>query len=152
MVLKKDTKKSIKTIPLLKVQTGSDLSVRLEKISGQTGLSPMSLLQKWILQEETQIGLMQRSKEPKAKRAGKNSDVTPQKSTAAPKKRAKANPSESGNTNYRKTLVKRVTELKKSGISLKKIAETLNEEKVATMSGTGKWYPSTISNFLKSKK
>ena len=39
-----------------------------------------------------------------------------------------------------------------AGITLKKIAETFNDEKVSTVSGTGKWYASSINNLMKSKK
>ena len=126
MALKKDTKKPEKITSLLKGQAGGNLSGRLEKISEQTGLSSLDLIQKWILQEETLIGLTQRSKEPITKQAKTRPGVTPKKSSAIQKKRVKAIPSESGNTNYRNTLIKRVTELKKSGMSLVKIAKTFN--------------------------
>ena len=149
---RRDTKNSTKMISLLKVLSGSDLPVRLEKISGQTGLSPLSLLKKWILQEETLIGLMQCNKEPMAEQAGTRPNVTKQKNPDVQKKKVKAVPSEPGDQNYRKALIKRAIELKKSGISLKKIAETYNEENVSTLSGTGKWYASSIANLLSSKK
>ena len=75
--------------------------------------------------------------------------VDSQKAPAAHKKRTETIPSDLGNPNYRKTLIKRAQKLKKEGMTLKKIAETFNEEKVATMSGTGNWYPSSIANLLK---
>ena len=151
MALKRNTKKPAKIVPLLEVQSSSDLTVRLEKISKQTGLSSTSLLQKWILQEETLIGVMQRNKKPMKEQAETRLDVAQQKTPAARKKRAKAIPSDSGKPNYRKELVKKATMLKKEGMTLQKIAQTFNEEKVATVSGTGKWYASSISLLLKSK-
>ena len=152
MVLKRDAKKTSKMISLLKIPSGNDLSVRLEKISEQTGLSPLSLLQKWIFQEETLIGLMQHNKEAMTEQVGKCLDTAKQKNPDTQKKRAKAILSEPDKLNNRKTLIKRAIELKKSGMSLKKTAETFNEENVPTVSGTGKWYASSISNLLSSKK
>jgi intein-encoded DNA endonuclease-like protein len=52
---------------------------------------------------------------------------------------------------YRKTLVKKTKKLKKEGMTLKQIAETFNDEKVLTLSGTGKWYASSINNLLSKK-
>ena len=152
MAFKRGTKKPAKTISLLEVQSGSDLSVRLEKISGQTGLSPMSLLQKWILQEETLIGLMQRNKGPMAEQAETSPDNDPKRNLDSKKKMSKAIPSGYGSSNNREKLVKMASKLKKSGMALKKIAETFNEEKIPTISGVGKWYPGSINNLLKSKK
>ena len=53
---------------------------------------------------------------------------------------------------YRKELVKRAKMLKKEGMTHNKIAKTFNDEKVPTVSGTGKWYANSIANLLKSKK
>jgi hypothetical protein len=117
----------------------------------QTGISPPDLFLKWVLQEETLIGVMQRNKEPMAEQAETRPDVAPQKGTAAQKKSAETIPPGPGDPNYRKTVVKRAQKLKKEGMTLKKIAETFNEEKVATVSGTGKWYSSSVANLLNSK-
>ena len=149
MALKRK-EKTLKVIPILEVQSSSDLPARLEIISEQTGLSTLNLLQKWMLQEETLIGIMQRNKEPKVEQAEKR--PAPQKNTDDKRKSTEAIPSDPGNPNYRKTLVKMAQKLKKSGMSLNKIAENFNEEKVPTVSGTGKWYYSSIANLLNSKR
>ena len=127
----------------LELPFDSDLLLRMEKISEQTGLSSLSLLQKWILQEESLIGVIQRNKETAPKRAKARPDVS---------KSSKAVQPGPGNPEYRKTLVKRALKLKKEGMTLKKVAETFNDEKVPTVSGTGKWYSSSINNLLNSKK
>ena len=140
------TRKKMKDQPkriLLEVPSDSDLLLRLEKISEQTGLSSLSLLQKWILQEESLIGVIQRSKKPAPKRVEAHPSVS---------KSAKSVQYDPRNPNYRKMLLKRALKLKKEGMTLKKIAETFNDEKIPTVSGTGKWYPSSINNFLNSKK
>jgi hypothetical protein len=49
-------------------------------------------------------------------------------------------------------LKRNAKKLKKEGMSQQKIAETFNEEKVATVSGTGKWYSSSINTLLNLKK
>ncbi|MDR2179289.1 MAG: hypothetical protein LBP21_03180, partial [Synergistaceae bacterium] len=43
---------------LLEALTNSDLLFRIEKISEQTGLNTLDLVQKWVLQEESLLGLM----------------------------------------------------------------------------------------------
>jgi hypothetical protein len=155
MARRKNLKDQPKTA-LLEIPSSSDLPLRLEKISEQTGLSPLNLLQKWILQEESLIGVIQRSKDPAPEQAG--AKAPPHKGQVRSKanpsvsKSAKVVPSVPGNPNYRKTLVNRAKKLKKEGMTLKKIAETFNDEKVQTMSGTGKWYASSINNLLNSKK
>ena len=146
LTLKKET-----MIPVLEVQSGSDLPAKLEKISEQTGLSSLSLLQKWMLQEETLIGIVQRNKESKPEQVETKPDVAQQKNTDAQRKSSDATPPDPGSPNYRKMLIKRVQKLKKAGMSFNKIAQTFNEEKVLTVSGTGKWYTSSITNLLKSK-
>ena len=149
---KKGTNNPEKIIPILEVHSGSDLPVRLEKISAQTGLSPHNLLQKWMLQEETLIGIMQSNKEAKPAQAETQPDVDPQKNTDDQRKSTEGIPSDPGSPNYRKMLIKRIQKLKKEGMTLKKIAETFNEEKVLTVSGAGKWYSSSIANLMQSKK
>ena len=125
-----------------------ELAFRIMNIAGQTGISPPDLILKWVLQEETLIGVIQRIKEPMAET---KPNVESQNKTAAQVKRAKTITPEPGNPNYRNALLKRAQKLKKEGMTLKKIAETFNEEKVATVSGTGKWYSSSIANLLSSK-
>jgi hypothetical protein len=149
MMNRKHVKEQPKAV-FLKVQLSSDLLLRLEKISEQTGLSPSDLFLKWVLQEESMIGLIQVSKEPTPKQSKALPSVSSAKQGQA--KSAKVVPSVPGNPNYRKTLVNRAKKLKKEGMTLKKIAETFNDEKVQTMSGTGKWYASSINNLLNSKK
>jgi len=135
---KRRTKNPAKT---LGIQPDSDLLVRLGKISEQIGLSPQDLLQKWVLQEETLIGIMQRCKGQTAEQAA-HSNVA---------QTAKAAPLDSGSPDYRQMLVKKVKKLKKEGMTFKKIAETFNDEKVPTVSGTGNWYSSSVAWLLSAK-
>jgi hypothetical protein len=128
-----------------------DLLNRIRNIVEQTGTPPPDLFLKWILQEEAFIGLMQRNKGQIAEQTETRQDVVPQKTPAASKKYAAGASLNPSSPNYRKTLVKRARNLKKEGMTLKKIAETFNDEKVLTFSGTGKWYASSINNLLKSK-
>ena len=142
MAIRKNMKDQSKAI-LLEVPIDSDFPLRLEKISEQTGLSSLNLLQKWILQEESLIGVIQRSKEPTPQRAETHPSVS---------KSAEAVLPDPSDPKYRKMLIKRAMKLKKGGMTLKKMAETFNDEKVPTVSGTGKWYASSINNLLSSKK
>ena len=151
MTLKRITKNSTKTISLLKVQSGSDLLVRFENISEQTGLSHQSLLQKWILQEETLIGIIRNNKSMEEQTETCRDDE-PQRKPVARRRSTENVLSDTGSLNYRKTLIKMAMKYKKDGMTLKKIAETFNEEKVLTVSGAGKWYSSSIANLMKAKK
>jgi len=48
-------------------------------------------------------------------------------------------------SDYKLQIIKKINELKDSGLTLTKIAEKFNKEKVKTLSGTGKWNPGTLS-------
>ena len=123
-----------------------ELAFRIMNIAGQTGISPPDVILKWVLQEEAWIGLMQ---------SGKAQTATPPKTAAdnsvRKKKGANDVPLDHKSPGYKKELVKRVKKLKKEGMTLKKIAETFNDEKVPTVSGTGKWYSSSVSGLLSTK-
>jgi hypothetical protein len=134
---------------LLEALTDSGLLSRIEKISEQTGLSTLDLVQKWVLQEESLIGLMARGKNNVTEQAETTSATSSQR---VPGVQKQENPAEIdfNSPDYRKMLIERAKKLKKEGITLVKIAEIFNEEKVQTVSGKGKWYSSSIVNLLNS--
>ena len=138
-------------MPLLEISSGSDLPLRLEKISEQTGLTFLELLQNWILQEESLINTIQQNDVPIPKQTETHPNIPDQKNPVAKRERPKTVPPEASSLRYRTMLVKRAKRLKKAGMTLKKIAETFNDEKMPTVSGAGKWYASSIANLLKSK-
>lgn len=148
MPLRKKVKPKNNTITI-EVPIDGDLSLRIEKISEQTGLSRLRLLQKWVLQEESMIGLVQYGKGQSAGRV-KADSKTGRRQTSDVKKQRKTSAGKPESLDYRKTLAKRVKKLKKEGMTLKKIAETFNDEKVSTVSGTGKWYTSSIAWLMNS--
>jgi hypothetical protein len=151
MARKKVTEDQTKTV----IPFDSELLHRMEKISNQTGLSNNDLLQKWILQEESLIGLMQHSKAPAPKEAKEKAakpSVSPRKASTVKEKSAKAIPNVADSSAYRKAVIKKAEKLKKIGMTLKEIANTFNEQKVATMSGAWKWYASSINILLNPKK
>jgi len=94
------------------------------------------------------IGFVLRNKEPMAETI---QDATLQNNPSVQEKSGKYILPGRDNPYYRKALVKRARKLKKEDMTLKKIAETFNEEKVVTVSGTGKWYSSSIAILLNSK-
>ena len=148
MAVRKNAKAQSRTINL-ETPLDSDLSLRLENISKQTGLSHFDLIQKWILQEEFLIGLygnrrtVEKTKPPRKGVSQKAAGVKEQKNAAQ---------TDSEGMAYRKTLVKRIKKLKKEGMTLNKIATTFNNENVATLSGKGKWYSHSINILLNPKK
>ena len=151
MAFKRVKKNTTKTIPLLEIQPDGNLQARIEKISERTGLSTHDLFQKWILQEETLIGIIRNNKSMEEK-AETSRDDKPQRKPVARRKSTESVLTDTSSLNYRKTLIKMAMKYKKDGMTLKKIAETFNEEKVLTVSGAGKWYSSSIANLMKAKK
>ena len=147
MVLKKKNVKSRSEESFWKPVFSAESVFRIMKIVEQTGLSPTDLVQKWILQEESLIGLLQSKKGQTTKQPKTAADVLVQKETGA-----KDLSLDHKSPGYRKELVKKAEKLKKEGMTLKKIAETFNEEKVPTVSGAGKWYSSSINILLNPKK
>jgi hypothetical protein len=135
----------------------SDLSARLQKISEQTGLSSHNLLQKWILQEESLIGLMQhgqRGQEQKGHTAEQEKALPEVSQQPVPASRRREETQEAGShggANYRKTLIERAMKLKKEGMTLAQIAEVFNDENIQTLSGKGKWNAGPLARFLNAK-
>ena len=136
----------------LEVPLSSDLPSRIEKISEQTGLSLFNLFQKWVLQEESMIELVQRGKERTITNIGSQQDSDPllNPDVQESKETLEVNPNDG--QNYRKMLLKRAIKLKKEGTTLKTIAETFNSENLPTVSGTGKWYSSSVAWLLSTKR
>ena len=124
-----------------------ELLFRIKNIVEQTGISPPDLIMKWVLQEESWIGLIQSGKDQATTQSKMTVDNPLQK-----KKRTKDVSLDRKSPEYRKELTKRAEKLKKKGMTHNKIAETFNDEKIPTVSGTGKWYASSINNLLNSKK
>jgi hypothetical protein len=133
----------------LEALADNDLSLRIEKISEQTGLSPLNLFQKWVLQEESLIGLVQRSKAQTTEQVETRSQ-TSQQQVSDVQEQEEAPKIDTESPDYRKVLIKRAKKLKKEGATLVKIAEIFNEENLPTVTGRGKWYSSSITNLLKS--
>jgi chorismate-pyruvate lyase len=149
MASPKNEKSQPKTISL-EVPIDSALSSKIENISKQTGLGIQDLLRKWVLQEESLIGLMQHSRNQATEEPQTRSIAVSQEVSSVPKlKEIEATNPDS--PDYRKVLIKIVKRLKKEGMTLIKIAELFNNEKVQTVSGKGKWYSSSINNLLHQK-
>jgi hypothetical protein len=150
MALKKNAKDATQVITI-QIPADSDLLSRIENISEQTGLDKPNLFQKWVLQEESLIGLVSRGrssvvKQPKAQALP---NVSPREVPGVQKQEgaAEVNP---GSPKYRQMLLKRAAKLKKEGMTLVGIAKIFNDENLQTVSGKGKWYSSSIINLLNS--
>ena len=129
-----------------------ELLFNIMQIVAETGLSPSELIQKWILQEKTILGFLRLKNEPAEKQAKIQQQNSSHKSTPVSKERAAIALPDPSSPDYRKALVKMAKKLKEEGMTLKKIADTFNDEKIPTVSGTGKWYSTSINNLLSSKK
>jgi hypothetical protein len=147
MALRKNLKSQIKTI-VFQIPIDSDLPSRIENISEQTGLDTLDLFQKWVLQEESLIGLMRHSGDHTTKQAETHSEADREQvpDVQEQKEPEKINPHDK--PNYRKMLVKRAKKLQKEGMTLNRIAKTFNDENLPTVSGTGKWHATSLIRFL----
>jgi hypothetical protein len=160
MARRKEIKKQTKTNFPSEMPVNSDLSARVQKISEQTGLSPQDLFRKWVLQEESLIGLMrqgQSGKEQKtqkaqaAERKETRTKISRQPVPASRKRKEAQKADSHDGEKYQKTLIQRAAKLKKEGMTLVKIAEVFNAENLQTISGKGKWYASSLIRLLNSK-
>lgn len=145
------------------VPLDSDLPKRLQRVSEQTGLLDHELLQKWLTQEESAIHVLQNHGE--KIRLTLKQDVADQltglmqqmrrtfeqvqsKKLAGAREPVGELPGEDESGERRQALVARVADLRNQGMTLTKIADQFNAEKVPTLSGSGKWHPSTITMLL----
>jgi hypothetical protein len=144
-------KKSKVETMTLEVPSGSDLFFRIKEVSQQTGIDITTLLQKWVLQEESLIGLMQYGWN-QATEQTKTSPVAVSEEISDVGKLEQSEEINPESPNYRKVLIKMAKKLKKEGMTLVKIAEIFNNQNLQTVTGKGKWYSSLISNLLSSKK
>ncbi|MDR1622409.1 MAG: hypothetical protein LBS00_08555 [Synergistaceae bacterium] len=130
-----------------RIEVPSDLSDRIQHVSEHTKLPYGELLQKWLKQEENVIAV-ERYKE----------DILQWKQHVEAQLIAlqrqiftlQGTPSSAGfnESEYRRSLLKKIKNLRDQGMTFVKISEQFNDEGIATVTGTGKWYPSSISQFL----
>jgi hypothetical protein len=136
----------------------SDLPARLQKVSEATGLSDRELLEKWLTQEEGNLHALQHYVESQLRLKNDSSaplSGMPRRVQEPPQEQPRSqgeseesiteSDSEQG---YRQALLQRIHDMREEGMTYSKIAAQFNEEGVVTVSGTGKWYPSSISQLL----
>jgi hypothetical protein len=136
----------------MKIPSGSDLPERMKRISDLTGLSDYELVQKWLIQEESALNASRYYVETIQSKLEQN--ITEQlrsvlyefQKTAKPKAMKEMKAENPGD--YRQMLLKRIQDMKDEGMSFVKIADQFNREGVSTVSGTGKWYPSSVFQLL----
>jgi YesN/AraC family two-component response regulator len=146
MARAKNAKEQKKQTIIVEVPVGSDLPERLEDLSKYTGLSYSNLLQKWIVQEETLVSMFQRREEELLKRFETRQSVSrPEKPAADVDNTSRT---EESDESYRQKVIQRIEELKAQGMTFSEIAKLFNTEGFSTVSGTGKWYPSSVSLIL----
>ena len=133
----------------------SDLPGRLRKVSEATGLADCELLEKWLTQEESNLHTLRYYAEKQSRLKHDSPDVPGdvleqpleiQKQQA--QEESEESPGSDSGQDYRQTLSQKIQDMREEGMTYAKIAAQFNEEGVATISGTGKWYPSTISQLL----
>jgi hypothetical protein len=141
---KEDVTRASDTV--MEISLDSTLLDKLQKISEATGLSNQELFQKWITQEESVLHVLeyyvdQQNKAPQPVEK-------PQRKSSPVHEELEESTESDKTQDYRKTLLQKILALKKQRMPLTKIAAQFNEEGIATISGSGKWYSSTISYIL----
>ncbi|MDR1978725.1 MAG: hypothetical protein LBQ42_08325 [Synergistaceae bacterium] len=119
----------------------------MQNVSEYTKLSYGELLQKWIGQEERIINaerceeeLLKWKQHIETQLIGIQRQIFDLQGTPT---------GEGFNEHeYRRALLKRIKSLRAQGMTFVDISEQFNRESIATVTGTGKWYPSSISQFL----
>jgi hypothetical protein len=134
----------------IEVPVNSDLPAKLENVSAQTRLSYYELLEKWLFLEERENQVNAKHREEEFLKwtrqfEARLDDIQSQLFALWKKPEEEGGPSEQ---DYRRVLLQRIRNLRNEGMSFVKISEQFNKEGVPTVSGTGKWYPSSISQFL----
>jgi hypothetical protein len=132
---------------MLKIEVPNELPGKMQNISEHMKLSYSDLLRKWINQEEHVINaehyeedLLKWRQHVEAQLIALQRQVFQLQKTSA---------EEGGNEQeYRRSLLKKIRTLRDQGMTFVKISEQFNNEGIATITGTGKWYPSSISQFL----
>jgi hypothetical protein len=146
--------KSPKTPKTERFELPIGLTKRIQKLEEKTRLPYRELLQKWICQEEIAAEAKTRSEallewqrhiEGQLKQILRQ--VNPQGKTAPVTEEAKKD-EKAGGQDYKQSLVAKISALKAQGVTLANIARQFNESGVATVSGTGKWHPGTVSQLL----
>ena len=132
---------------MLKIEVPNELPDKMQNISEHMKLSYSDLLRKWIAQEEHVINaehyeedLLQWRQHIEAQLIAIQRQVFKLQKTSADEG---INEDE-----YRRSLLKKIKSLRDQGMTFVKISEQFNNEGIATVTGTGKWYPSSISQFL----
>jgi hypothetical protein len=155
----------------ISLPASSDLPERFRRLSEETGAEPHDLIEKWLDLEE-KLSSVQRCLQDmvfsrwrlnveaqaaelnkeflQSDDAANEKEIRPQKKPVSPKTKTRVVAPETG---LGETVLKKVEALKAQGMTLRAIAQSLNTDRVPTLSGRGEWYASTLSRFLsKSKK
>jgi hypothetical protein len=164
---RKQEKQQEKTISII-VDAPADRALpdRLKNVAVRTNLSYCALLHKWLSQEENAIELRNRNEEHRQWERNIEAQLNflqqqiqrliYSQGRGGPVKRASsAEPSARGGAALRpkkqdiKELLEKIGELKRQGLSLKRIAERFNDDGLKTITGKGKWLPSSVSYCLR---
>jgi predicted transcriptional regulator len=131
----------------LKIEVPTELPGRIQNIAEQTKLSYSELLRKWIAQEENIINAEHYEEDLLKWRQHVEAQLIALQRQVFNLQRTSADEG-IDEQEYRRTLLKKIKSLRDQGMTFVKISEQFNNEGIATVTGTGRWYPSSISQFL----
>jgi len=137
---------------VIEIPYESQVAKRLQSISEQTRLSDYELLLKWLDEEEKAIPLRHQASDLSNWQKGIEEQLRQISELLRGEMMENENSEvDSPSKSYRQQLLEKIQDLRKQGLTYSKIATQFNAEKVATISGTGRWYPNTISQILQKK-
>ncbi|MDR1376823.1 MAG: hypothetical protein LBJ22_04870 [Synergistaceae bacterium] len=131
----------------LKIEVPNELPSKMENISELTKLSYAELLRKWVSQEENVLNAEHYEEDLLKWRQHVEAQLIALQRQVFNLQRTSADEGVD-ELEYRKTLLNKIKNLRNQGMTFVKISDQFNNEGIATVTGTGKWYPSSISQFL----
>jgi hypothetical protein len=134
----------------LQMPSDSNIPARIIKVIQYTNLSYRGLLEKWLHQEEASIEAAKRAEEEISKRVEERIELLQKQILRLEGKAVRTE--EPSKAEYRKMLIRQVLALRKAGKTYKQVAELFNEEGTPTISGRGKWSPTSVMLLLDAKK
>ncbi|MDR1377661.1 MAG: recombinase family protein [Synergistaceae bacterium] len=134
----------------IRIPVGSVLLDKFRKISEATGFSDLELFQKWITQEESNLHVLRHYVDQLNEMPQRLQTRPQQKSSPVQEnlETQEESTKDDKKLDYRQFILQRIQSMRQEGMTFSKISAQFNEEGVVTISGVGKWYPSTISQLL----
>jgi hypothetical protein len=139
-----------KIMIILQIPSDSTIQDRIIKVMQYTNLSYRGLLEKWLRQEESSLEVAKHTEEEILKRIKTRVDILEKQVLQLGERLSR--PGKPSKAAYKKSLVFQVLCMRKADKTYKQIAEFFNKEGTHTLSGRGKWSPTSVKQLLYGKR